>query len=205
MSNTFWLNNPNVLINKDKLKDFFPNKNQTIPENLNSIVRLSVYLTLGLLLYSKNLKYILLPLIVLLLTYGLFVMYPEKEDLINMSLKEISLDKPMKKCIKPTVDNPFMNYNHITDDYHRPPACRAFLNNDKKSLKIRKKVEKCFNEKLYRDVSDLYSKRNGQREFYTIAYNQVPDQTSFAKWLYKTGPTCKERGLNCAPHTGTMI
>ena len=139
MSNTFWLNNPNVLINKDKLKDFFPNKNQTIPENLNSIVRLSVYLTLGLLLYSKNLKYILLPLIVLLLTYGLFVMYPEKEDLINMSLKEISLDKPMKKCIKPTVDNPFMNYNHITDDYHRPPACRAFLNNDKKSLKIRKK------------------------------------------------------------------
>lgn len=205
MSNTFWSNNPEILIQYDKLRQFFPEYNLSIVENLNSIVRLSIYLTLGFLLYSRNLRYLLLPLVVMAITYGLFIMYPEKEELINIAIADIPLDKPMKKCIKPTVDNPFMNYNYITDNYHRPPASRAFLNNDKQSLKIRKKVEKCFNEKLYRDVSDLYSKRNGQREFYTIAYNQVPDQGSFSKWLFKTGPTCKERGLNCAPHTGTMI
>ena len=205
MTNTFWFNNPEILIKQNELKNFFPSYSLSIVENLNSIVRLSIYTTLGLLLYSRNPKYLLLPLVVLLITYGLFIMYPEKEELFNLKISEIELDKPMKKYIKPTVDNPFMNYNHITDNYHRPPAAKAFLNNDKKSLKIRKKVEKCFNEKLYRDVSDLYSKRNGQREFYTISYNQVPDQASFSKWLYKTGPTCKERGLNCAPHTGSML
>ena len=46
---------------------------------------------------------------------------------------------------------------------------------------------------------------NSQREFYTVGYNGIPDQTSFAKWCFKTPPTCKERGLNCGPYTGSLI
>ena len=34
--------------------------------------------------------------------------------------------------------------------------------------------------------------------FYTVPIRTVPnDQTEFANWLYKTGPTCKENSQNC--------
>ena len=99
-----------------------------------------------------------------------------------------------------------MNFNYISDNYHRPPACKAFLYNDTQSRKVKKQVEDKFNERLYRDVGDLYSKRNGQREFYSVPYNGIPDQTAFAKWLYQwPGPTCKENSLKCGSYTGSML
>ena len=57
-----------------------------------------------------------------------------------------------------------------------------------------------FGYNLYRDVGDLYGKNNSQRQYYTMPATTMPnDQTAFAKWCYNTGPTCKERGLYCAP------
>ncbi len=98
-------------------------------------------------------------------------------------------------CVEPTTDNPFMNFNNITDDRDRPPACKSFDNDV-----VKKKIEENFNYNLYRDVGDLYSKNNSQREFYTMPNTKsVNDQNSFARWLYETGPTCKEDGIKCAP------
>ena len=50
---------------------------------------------------------------------------------------------------------------------------------------------------LYKDVSDIFSKNNSQRQFYTTPVTTIPnDQGSFADWLYKTPPTCKENNGN---------
>jgi patatin-like phospholipase/acyl hydrolase len=55
-------------------------------------------------------------------------------------------------------------------------------------------------DNLYRDVGDLYGKSNSQREFYTAPSTTIPNnQTSFAKWCYSVGPTCKERSIYCTP------
>ena len=70
---------------------------------------------------------------------------------------------------------------------------------------VRKEVTDKFNEKLYRDVGDLYSRRNSQREFYTIGYNGIPDQTSVAKWRYGQSSICKDNGLKCGGWTGSLI
>ena len=37
-----------------------------------------------------------------------------------------------------------------------------------------------------------------ERQFYTTPINTIPnDQTEFAKWLYDSGPTCKEKTTEC--------
>lgn len=199
-SNIFWKNNFNIIIDKNKVLQFFPNKNYSLEENLNSIVRLSLYLSIVLSIYSKNIKYSLLFLVSLPLTFLLYDFYKNKE-----SLTFNNTEKKNNKKIIPTVDNPFMNFNYITDKYDREEPEKAFLYDDNKSDILKKDISEKFNEKLYRDVGDLYSKRNSQREFFSIPYNGIPDQTSFAKWLYKTpGATCKENGLKCGSYTGSM-
>ena len=65
---------------------------------------------------------------------------------------------------------------------------------------IQKDIEDKFGYNLYRDVGDLYGKSNSQREYYTMPSTTVPNnQTSFAKWCYSVGPTCKEKSIYCTP------
>lgn len=207
--NYFWGKNPQILFRRDRLTSFFPSPKLSKGENLNAVVRLLSYISIVLILYTKNSQYLLLPFGSLLVTYIIFYMYPNKEELeelfhspeVNNPQCPIDNDSDIaEECILPTIDNPFMNFNYITDDYHRKPACKAFLYDDEESQAIREEVDDSFNSKLYRDTSDLYSKRNSQREFFTMPWTSWPnDQTTFAKWLYKTGPTCKELGAKCAP------
>lgn len=212
-SGDFWADNINVLFDTNKLIYFFPSGDYSMVQNLNSIVRMFFYIAIIMILYTRDVRYIFLPIMGMIITLVLFRYFPKKKkelfEIKSRPLNRSVIDKKRllkkKKCVLPTVDNPFMNFNYITDNYHRPPACKAFLENNNETLELRKDIDSKFNEKLYRDVGDLYSKRNSQREFFTIPYNVIPDQTAFAKWCNRTpGPTCKENGLFCGPYTGTM-
>ena len=46
----------------------------------------------------------------------------------------------------------------------------------------------------------FFGKANSQREFYSVPGREgVPDQDSFAHWLYRTPSTCKEgNAIACA-------
>lgn len=109
----------------------------------------------------------------------------------EMLLEQMNMMKDIhtnKKCQKPSPSNPFMNV--LLTDYvsnpKRPTACR--MNNA-----VKKQVNKFFDENLFRDVDDIFHKNASDRQFYTTANTAIPnDQTAFAKWLYQTGPTCKE-------------
>lgn len=107
------------------------------------------------------------------------------------SLDEIRLYQK-NKCRLPTVDNPFMNPS--VDDFNKedvPVAC----NSDDDD--IHKNIDLKFNQDLYRDVEDVFNKKNSQRQFFTVAHNIPNDQEAFAKWLYKFPPTCKEDQTRC--------
>jgi hypothetical protein len=96
---------------------------------------------------------------------------------------------------KPTVNNPFMNINLITEDPTQKQAPPSW--NDEP---LQEQIENKFNYNLYRDVGDLYGKSNSQRQYYTAPSTTIPNnQTAFAKWCFNTGPTCKEKSLYCAP------
>lgn len=222
-STPFWSSQPSILLQRNRLSNFFPTAQATIAENMNAIVRLFIFLAIILILYTRNSQYLLLPLGGMLVTYILYHMYPNKQEMFGGSCTPISrkrtfgscnlqripsqeTDSLERDCVLPTVDNPFMNFNYITDNYHRDPACKAWLYDDEQSQQVRQEVTESFNYDLYRDVGDLYSKNNSQRQFFTMPWTSWPnDQTTFAKWLYRTGPTCKELGAKCAPYWNPSV
>ena len=65
---------------------------------------------------------------------------------------------------------------------------------------VKRDIKRYFEDGLFLDANDMYSKHNSQRQFYTVPGNSIPnDQDTFAKWLYATPKTCKEgNGLQCA-------
>ena len=119
------------------------------------------------------------------------VNHTEEENRLNQIdsiIKDIN-----DSCKLPTNDNPFMNLN--TYDFSNgevSESCKSYNNQGIKNI-----IENKFNNDLYLDSNDLFNRRNSQRQFYTMPNTSVPNgQNDFAKWLYDTGPTCKEGNCN---------
>tara|TARA_B100001248_G_C27363468_1_gene447717 strand:+ start:100 stop:663 length:564 start_codon:yes stop_codon:yes gene_type:complete len=186
MKDNFWFKDPMILFQKNRLKEFFPIKDMTNIEKLNALVRLSIYLGILLTVITHNYMYLYIIIITGALT--IFLYENNKEDFGIMS--------DFSNKTWPTEDNPFMNYNYITDPREKPKSVTSYNH-----PKIKDEINTFFNENLYRDVSDLYQKNNSQRQFYSMPCTDiVNDQTKFAKWLYYTDKTCKEDGIKCASY-----
>ncbi len=211
MSDQVWINNIDVLYEPKNLTDFFPIKNQTRAQRLNSLVRLSAYVSLALIIYHSNFKYSLVFVFVLFLTWVLHNNNPTptKVPLTQNALAgkvvenlegQKKLDKPVN-CTKPTLDNPFMNatmkdYMNVDSKgniINRPEAC------DPNDPIIKKDIDSKFNNDLFKDVSDIFGKMNSQRQFYTMPSTTIPNDPNndFGKWLYNSSQTCKENQDNC--------
>lgn len=203
ISDPFWYNQSDILWNSNRLTEFFPTHDQTLEERFNSVVRFSFYLSIILYLYHNDIKYFSIFIGALLITYYLFINNPNKIE-INSDSKvpreTIGLIEKLEptdaNCTEPTVDNPFMNVtmkDYLNIDpktqsiIDRPPACSA-SNPD-----IKKKIDKHFDNNLYKDVNDVFGKMNSQRQFFTMPWTTIPNaQNEFAKWLYLNPKTCKE-------------
>jgi hypothetical protein len=202
LGDDFWLNDYKVLFTKNNLGNFFPTKKMTVIEKLNAIFRLSIYLSIALYLVTSNYLYFYIFIITGAFTVYIFKTQKDNMDLYfnlnDESFQNIvnkSIIDANKETVKPTVTNPFMNINLITDDKTQEKAPPSWNNEN-----LQKTIEDKFGYNLYRDVGDLYGKSNSQREFYTMPSTTIPNnQTSFAKWLYNTGPTCKEKSIYCTP------
>jgi len=215
----FWYDKPSILWDPNRFIEFFPNPDLSLAEKLNSLVRLSFYLSIVLMIFFGNYLYIYIPIVVLAFTFLIHKNYkpPEKKNLqdyksyfnnddklkgvegdpsqLETTLENFKLSSD--ECTKPSIGNPFMNINLITDKRDKPAACPYYDDE-----KVAADVEKDFEFNLYRDVSDLYNKRNSQRQYYTTPSTTIPnEQTAFAKWLYLSPPTCKEDTIRCTPPT----
>lgn len=181
METKFWLKDYTILL--DGFMDFFPSKSNTIAENLNSIVRLTFYISLVLSIYYKQNYFHIL---VMGLLFTLFIY--KTNTIENFELN------PSLNCTAPTLDNPFMNVSYVDyiENPDRPPACNI---NDPE---IKKEIDDGFYNNLFRETSDLFGKMNSQRQFYTMPSTTIPnDRESFMNWCYNIGPTCKESGTSC--------
>lgn len=201
LSDPFWLQDYTILFRKDRMHHFFPTYEMTFVEKLNAITRLAIYLGVVLYIVSQNYNWLYITLLVPIFSIFLFKTQQESletylnqsDDSIENVINENELMK--KPSVTPTVNNPFMNANLITDDRTRAPATPSWNNEG-----VKKEIEEKFNYNLYRDAGDLYGRNNSQREFYTMPCTTiVNDQTAFAKWLYSTpSATCKENTTKCA-------
>jgi hypothetical protein len=187
----FWLEDPNILIHKNRLVEFSPTYDMTIVEKLNSIVRLSVYVGIILTMVKRKFIYMYIPIVIMGFTC---LVYKTHDNIYEDYNIQPAVCKDTVKT-EPTVDNPFMNFNQITSNRNKNPAPILHDNPN-----VQKDIKDKFNFNLYRDVSDMYDRNNSQREFYTMPVTEaVNNQTEFANWLYNTGPTCKEKTINCQP------
>lgn len=207
-SEIFWADDINVLFDKNEITNFLPNIDMTFNEKLNAIVRFSIYLTFILIVLKKNYLYFYIMFLTMITTYFIHFMenQKKKENLeieINSEKKKkyikdinnlIKKKDSLKKCVKPTYDNPFMNYNILVDDTKREPACKSYDNEE-----IKEEIENDFNLNLYKNVGDIFNRNNSQREYYTMPVTQsYNNQKDFANWLYNTGPSCKDgNGEKC--------
>ena len=119
--------------------------------------------------------------------------YKSNNTIQNNYTSDEILEYQQNTCKRPTRDNPFMNPN--VTDYNNgdsPTACNA------DDEDIQKEIGLNFNKDLYRNVEDLWDKKNSQRQFYTLPSTSIPNnQVDFAKWLYLQPKTCKESQDNC--------
>ena len=209
ISTPFWFKDPTILFQRDSLFEFFPSKRFDLNRKLNSIVRLSLIYSLIMIICKRGNQYYLLTPVIMAITWVIW--YRQKDtkqnEIIEQSMGDqldnlVKLNDLNTECRVPTKDNPFMNPKideYSNDEYTSPKSCPSYNN-----IGIQNRVEELFNEDLYRDVQDVFSKNNSQRQFYTVPGNRVPnDQSSFAHWLYGTPQTCKEgNGVACLAQRG---
>lgn len=224
MPEVIWIDDFNILFKKEYLMDFFPTKEQTNTERVNSIVRLSLYISILLFVYHSNIKYLSIFAFVLGFTYIIYRQNPElKFQVAPTSLfKQVhhndnqihlnnftpvlnsehieKLENDKKTCTKPTLDNPFMNVtmkDYMNIDFNGNIIDRPPAC-DPNDPEIKKMLDDSFNNNLYRDVSDVFGKMSSQRNYFTMPSTTIPNQQNeFAQWLYNSPKTCKENQENC--------
>jgi hypothetical protein len=203
MSKTIWFKDPKNFITPDNYDQFFPEKSMNFNEQLNSLLRLSIYFSLIVFVLKYDIRIFLVPLVTALFTWFLYNIDQQNKDSKEKFLESKNLAENKKDntlCIKPTKDNPFMNItmNEYADNPQRKPACDITKNS------IKTKAKEYFDHNMYRDVGDVYESQTTDRQWVTNPITTIPnDQVEFAKWLYNTGPTCKENnGNQCSINIG---
>jgi hypothetical protein len=188
-NNKLWFQDITLLYSDNNYLKFFPTSAMNITNKLNASVRLSIYIGLVLTIIYGNMIYLYIPIIMMGVSYIIFMYHN------NIEKYKTNKNKKKKRKNEPNVNNPFMNYNILTDNRQKEAAPPSYNNPI-----IKENIETKFNHNLYKDVGDLYGRNNSQRQFITNPVTEVVnDQTAYAKWLYDRGPTCKEKTINCLP------
>jgi len=190
----FWFNDISIIFNTNYILKYFPCNDMSLSEILNSLVRLSIYISITLIILKKNVNYSFISIFTLAFTY---LIYSNLSDDDKKDLETFTNNERFKKdnYISSTKENPFMNV--LQEDYEnnveRVAVNEAELYNEDKYEKVQEEIENNFSNNLFQDMTDIYNNRNSQRQYYTMPNTQIPnDQTSFAKWCYATPTTCKE-------------
>ena len=234
-SEKYWFQDlSGTIFNLDYVVKVLPDNSMSYSEKINAIVRLSIYLGVILALLNTNFLYIYIPIITMLATYTLYLFRIEQLDNViaqhskNTNNKSGSVNHinnvpqskldlltkqnmigqknsftdilNIKQCTQPNINNPFMN-PLLFDSRIRNNACDVIKPENQLQ------IEKEYNKYCIKDASDIWNHNSGRRQFYTVANTAYPNnQGSFANWLYKTPPTCKEgNGAQCVANIPSRI
>ena len=197
MDEKIWYEDLKGFITQDNFLKFFPSPNMAYYEMINSIIRFTLYLVIVLLLFKNNYRVLYILVIVLLVTYGMSLVdnVEKKKKTETFKKQNLAVSKTTKKeCIKPTVDNPFMNV--LLTDYKENSKRSSKEACDIDNKNIRKSIKEKYDQRLFRSSDDIFMNNAGDRQFYTMPVTDtVNDQTGFAKWLYDRGPSCKQGSI----------
>jgi hypothetical protein len=176
ITDSFWLDSPEILYRTDRLTEFFVSCDMNNTEKMNALMRFGIYISIILVLYYSEPKYLLLIILVAFIT--IFVNMNSSSE--NYTIFTPSSNVPIigNKRTKPTLNNPFMNSSSI-DFFDNPdkPIAEDYSTVTQESLKVKKDIKDAFDYNLYQDIGDLYSTSNSFRQFYTVNNGDyIPDR-----------------------------
>lgn len=209
----FWLNDPNVLLDRNHITEIFPDKNFSLAQKLNAITRLVIVMTILGYLFTRSVKILVSAAITLVIVVIMFKTKSHKEAFSELKKedleqykKEIKTDNYIKQTFTtPTKKNPAMNV--LMDEYKynpkRAPAAPIYNDQIKKEVNENAKNE---NKKLYRNLGDNILYENSMHNFYTMPNTKIPNnQKDFALFCYGNMPSCKEGdSLQCTKNNAGL-
>lgn len=209
----FWLNDPNVLLDRNHITEIFPDKNFSLAQKLNAITRLVIVMTILGYLFTRSVKILVSAAITLVIVVIMFKTKSQKEGFSELKKedleqykKEIKTDNYIKQTFTiPTKKNPAMNI--LMDEYKynpkRPQAAPIYNDQIKKEVNENAKNE---NKKLYRNLGDNILYENSMHNFYTMPNTKIPNnQKDFALFCYGNMPSCKEGdSLQCTKNNAGL-
>lgn len=110
MTDEIWTNDFNILFKKDRMMEFFPMKQQTHKERVNAIVRLSLYISILLVIYHSNIKFFAIFIFFLVFTFIIYRQYSvSNESIINRSVHKKSIQQKAEENFVQEKSNPHLN------------------------------------------------------------------------------------------------
>lgn len=214
-----WFNDFSVLFEKNKIMTFIPEQNMSYNEKINSITRFSLFLSIILYVVLQNYLYLYIFLIVVGVTYMMFIFNRESffninnEKIINNVNNSNNLNNENNgnngnngsnenEILNQTLEDEINNYISVPcqEPSDQNPLMNLMVGDDYKNKKvacslnnnnIKEKVDDYFKDRLFNDTATIYNSRNNQRQFYTMPNTKAPnDQGAFANWLYNTPVSC---------------
>tara|TARA_Y100001935_G_C17103738_1_gene407256 strand:- start:82 stop:711 length:630 start_codon:yes stop_codon:yes gene_type:complete len=209
MNTSFWLDNPNVLLNKNHLTEIWPQDNFDLDRKLNAITRLILILAILGFLFTKS-SYIIVSAAVSIVVLVMIHKSKSSSKLEGMSNLDVKINKEEfeellnEEFTMPTKKNPFMNVlmNEYKDDPQRKSAAPIY---NEEVLDDATKKSKS-DEKLYKNLGDNLTFQNSLRTFYSTPNTNIPNnQKEFAEFCYGNMPSCKEGDeFMCEKNNGSI-
>ena len=207
----FWLENPNILLNKNYITEIWPRDNFDLARKLNAITRIIVLM--GILGYYLT-KSPFIPVSAIVSLIVLVIIFKSKNKIINEgfthemdnnnspNLKEIL----KKEFTMPTQKNPVMNVliNEYTDNPTRKPAAPVY--NEDVHQQMNQKAKSKTDKRLFKNLGDNISFENSMRNFYAMPNTEIPNnQKDFALFCYGNMPSCKDGDdLQCSKNNALL-
>ena len=206
---SFWLENPNNLLNKNYITEIWPNSDFNLARKLNAITRLIIILTILGYFFTKS-PYIpvsaLVSIVILVIIYKTKIKTEKLEEFVGSFKKKEhpyavkDLDAMMQKeFTMPTKKNPVMNVlmTEYSENPNRKPAAPSY--NEVVEEEINDKAERKDN-KLFKNLGDNLSFEHSMRNFYAMPNTKIPNnQKDFAMFCYGNMPSCKDGdALQCS-------
>lgn len=191
-----WYKDITHFINPVNAFSILPLQSFTLEQKLNAVTRFFIYLGILLTIIQKDARYLMFGIIAAIVVIPIYEFEQTEKRVAETFLKQNAIEFiDEKPCTSTQIDNPFMNPTIADIQYNpdRPEACPLSKED------VRQRVDTNFNERVFKEVTDIWGKDYSAREFYTVPNTTIPNkQGDFAQWLYGTGATCKEgNGIEC--------
>lgn len=198
-----WYKDPRGFVTSDNFTDVIPSGNMTYAQQLNAVMRLTLYYSAAISVIRLRTDSLVLPVAAAILTFLLYEGSGGADASSSPSSSPAGadgfyggspVDFPARSstgaaanalagagaCARPTRHNPFMNQLPLDPVRapHESPACDPLV------PAVKAQMHEKFQRDLFRDTGDLFERGNSERQFYTVPSNQPEDQTAFAQWIY---------------------